>query len=130
MAVRKICKQKGCRASPRCEHPWWFDVMYRGKRYRMPVDAFALARGATQPVTSKQEAQKVWEPQFIGEIVDVKADEAVLNDKGLPDAAKVKSFSYDPGTRSYFATGACLAPAFSIGRELIRAAGTSCSDSE
>jgi len=43
--------------------------MYQRKRYRMPVDAFALARGATQPVTSKQEAEKVWEPKFIGEIV-------------------------------------------------------------
>ncbi len=43
--------------------------MHRRKRYRMPVDAFALARGATQPVTSKQEAEKVWEPKFIGEIV-------------------------------------------------------------
>jgi hypothetical protein len=35
----------------------------------MPVDTFALARGAKQPVTSKQEAEKVWEPKFIGEIV-------------------------------------------------------------
>ena len=34
-----------------------------------PVDAFALTRGATQPVTSKQEAEKTWEPKFIGEIV-------------------------------------------------------------
>lgn len=42
MAVRKICKQKGCRASPRCEHPWWFDVMHEGKRWRMRVDDFAL----------------------------------------------------------------------------------------
>jgi hypothetical protein len=23
MAVRKICRPKGCRGSPRCEHPWW-----------------------------------------------------------------------------------------------------------
>jgi integrase len=35
----------------------------------MPVDTFALTRGAKQPVTSKQEAEKVWEPKFIGEIV-------------------------------------------------------------
>ena len=69
MAVLKQCKSKGCKASPRCEHPWWFDVMHRRKRYRMPVDAFALTRGATQPVTSKREAEKVWEPKFIGEIV-------------------------------------------------------------
>ena len=55
MAVRKQCKAKGCKSSPRCDHPWWFDVMHHGKRYRMPVDAFALTRGATQPVSSKQE---------------------------------------------------------------------------
>jgi integrase len=69
MAVRKICKQKGCRASPRCEHPWWFDVMHQGKRWRMPVDEFALPRGATEPITSKQTAERVWEPRFLGEIV-------------------------------------------------------------
>ena len=45
MAVRKICKPKGCRGSPRCEHPWWFDVMHDGRRWRMTVDEFAIARG-------------------------------------------------------------------------------------
>jgi hypothetical protein len=45
MAVRKICKPKGCRASPRCEHAWWFDIMHEGKRWRMPVDAFAIPGG-------------------------------------------------------------------------------------
>jgi len=34
----------------------------------MPVDDFAFARGATASVTSKQEAEKVWEPKFIAEI--------------------------------------------------------------
>ena len=63
MAVRKICKQKGCRASSRCEHPWWLDVMYDGKRWRMRVDDFALARGA------KQTAEKLWEPRFLAEII-------------------------------------------------------------
>jgi integrase len=68
MSVRKICKPKGCRGSPRCDHPWWFDVMYEGKRWRMRVDEFALVRGATEPVTSKQAAERVWEPKFLGEI--------------------------------------------------------------
>lgn len=69
MAVWKICEQKGCRASPRCEHPWWFDVMHEGKRWRMPINDFAIPRGATEPVTSKQTAEKVWEPKFLGEIM-------------------------------------------------------------
>jgi flavin reductase (DIM6/NTAB) family NADH-FMN oxidoreductase RutF len=68
--------------------------------------------------------------QFIGEIVDVKADESVLDDKGLPDAVRVKTFSYDPGSRSYFATGPFLARGFTIGRELIRDDGINMSKSE
>jgi integrase len=69
MAVRKICKQKGCRSSPRCNHPWWFDVMHQGRRWRMPVDDFALARGATDTIASKQTAEHVWEPKFLAEIM-------------------------------------------------------------
>src|SRR3989442_12959648 len=68
MAVRNPCRSKGCKTSPRCEHPWWLDVMHKGRRYRMPVDDFAFARGATTSITSKQEAEKVWEPKFIAEI--------------------------------------------------------------
>src|SRR5207248_799927 len=63
---------KGCKTSPRCEHPWWLDVMHKGVRYRMPVDDFAFARGAAAPVTSKQEAEKTWEPKFIAEIASGK----------------------------------------------------------
>jgi len=72
MAVLKQCKSKGCKSSPRCDHPWWFDVMYRGVRHRMPVNEFAIPRmpeGQKRPVTSKQDAEKVWEPLFLGEIV-------------------------------------------------------------
>jgi hypothetical protein len=43
--------------------------MHLGKRYPMPVDDFALVRGATKAVSSKQEAKKVWEPKFIGEVI-------------------------------------------------------------
>jgi integrase len=43
--------------------------MHQGKRWRMPVDDFALPRGATEPITSKQTAERVWEPKFLGEIV-------------------------------------------------------------
>jgi hypothetical protein len=32
MAVRKQCRAKGCKSSPRCDHPWWFDVMHQGRR--------------------------------------------------------------------------------------------------
>jgi len=69
MAVRKICKKSGCRASPRCEHPWWFDVMHKGRRWRMNVDDFVMARGATERIDAKQTAERVWEPKFLAEIV-------------------------------------------------------------
>ena len=72
MAVHKRCRSRGCKASPRCEHPWWLDVMHYYVRYRMPVDDFAFARGATSSVTSKQEAEKGWEPRFIAEIASGK----------------------------------------------------------
>ena len=72
MAVRKRCRSSGCKTSPRCAHAWWLDVMHHSKRYRMPVDDFAFPRGATAPITSKQEAEKVWEPKFIAEIASGK----------------------------------------------------------
>lgn len=82
MAVRKICKQKGCRASPRCDHPWWFDVMHNRTRWRMPVNDFALARGATDTITVKHTAETLWEPRFLAEIV------AGRDPTGPPDVPK------------------------------------------
>jgi flavin reductase (DIM6/NTAB) family NADH-FMN oxidoreductase RutF len=57
--------------------------------------------------------------QFIGQILDVKADENVIGENGSPDASLVKSITYDPGSRNYFAAGAVLGKAFSIGKELM-----------
>ncbi len=58
--------------------------------------------------------------QFIGEIMDIKADAEVLGDNGLPDIGKVKSFLFDPANRGYYGFGEYLGKAFSIGRELIQ----------
>jgi flavin reductase (DIM6/NTAB) family NADH-FMN oxidoreductase RutF len=55
---------------------------------------------------------------FIGEIVDVKAEEAVLGDKGLPTVEKVDPFVFSPEIRRYHALGGKIGKAFSIGREL------------
>jgi integrase len=43
--------------------------MHQGKRWRMSVDEFALARGATERIDAKQTAERVWEPKFIAEIM-------------------------------------------------------------
>lgn len=57
---------------------------------------------------------------FIGEIMDVKADESVLAENGYPDVARVRPLIFAPGSRTYFGTGECLGKAFSIGKELAR----------
>jgi flavin reductase (DIM6/NTAB) family NADH-FMN oxidoreductase RutF len=56
--------------------------------------------------------------QFIGEIMDVKVDEFVLNEKGLPDIEKVRPIVFSPETRSYHKVGAYLGEAFSIGKNI------------
>ena len=43
--------------------------MHQGRRWRMPVDDFALAGGATDTIASKQTAEHVWEPKFLAEIM-------------------------------------------------------------
>jgi flavin reductase (DIM6/NTAB) family NADH-FMN oxidoreductase RutF len=56
--------------------------------------------------------------QFIGEILDVKADPQVLGEKGLPDIAKVKPIIFGPEIRTYHGIGAYLGRAFAIGKDL------------
>jgi flavin reductase (DIM6/NTAB) family NADH-FMN oxidoreductase RutF len=56
--------------------------------------------------------------QFVGEIVDVKADEEVLDDQGLPDIARVKPLVFAPEAQVYHAVGGYLGRAFSIGKGL------------
>ena len=58
--------------------------------------------------------------QFIGEIVDVKADNAVLAEDGLPDILKVKPMVYDTGHNGYYSVGSNLGQAFAAGKGLIR----------
>lgn len=54
--------------------------------------------------------------QFVGEILDVKANENVLDDKGVPDLEKLKPFFFAPESNGYYATGRRLGDAFSIGQ--------------
>ena len=55
---------------------------------------------------------------FVGEIVDVKADEEVLGDRGLPDIEKVKPLVYAPEVRTYHGIGRYLGQAFAVGKDL------------
>ena len=56
--------------------------------------------------------------QFIGEIMDVKVDEAVLGEKGLPDIEKLKPIIFSPEIHTYHGIGEFLGKAFSIGKEI------------
>ncbi len=56
--------------------------------------------------------------QLIGEIIDVKADESVLNEAGLPDIEKVQPMLYAPAIRQYYSIGNHLGKAYSIGKEI------------
>jgi flavin reductase (DIM6/NTAB) family NADH-FMN oxidoreductase RutF len=56
--------------------------------------------------------------QFIGEILDVKADESVLGENGTIDIEKVHPILYAPEIRAYYGIGECLGKAFSIGKQI------------
>jgi flavin reductase (DIM6/NTAB) family NADH-FMN oxidoreductase RutF len=56
--------------------------------------------------------------QFIGEIIDVKADESVLGDNGMPDILKIKPLVFDPGNTGYYGIGTSIGKAFSIGKTI------------
>ncbi|BEH08610.1 MULTISPECIES: flavin reductase family protein [Geobacter] len=57
--------------------------------------------------------------QFIGEIVDVKADEAILGEDGLPDILKIRPLVYDTAHKGYHAVGQLVGKAFSAGKKLL-----------
>lgn len=53
--------------------------------------------------------------QFIGEIMDIKADEEILGDNGQPDIEKVKPFVYATGNMAYYEVGKFLGRGRSVG---------------
>ena len=55
--------------------------------------------------------------QFVGEILDVKANEEILDEAGQIDVAKLRPFAFSPGDGSYYRVGECIGKAFSIGRK-------------
>ncbi len=54
--------------------------------------------------------------EFIGEIVDVKADSTVLGKRNLPDNNKVRPIIWDPASATYCGIGKKTGKAFSIGK--------------
>jgi integrase len=69
MPIVRRCRGS-CSNPRRCLEHLWFDVMYRGSRYRMPANEFAVPRmepGKQRPIQSMEEGRN-WERLFIGEI--------------------------------------------------------------
>jgi flavin reductase (DIM6/NTAB) family NADH-FMN oxidoreductase RutF len=54
--------------------------------------------------------------QFIGEIMDIKAEESVLDEQGMADILKVRPLIFNPGQGAYYSIGECIGKAFSIGK--------------
>ena len=59
---------------------------------------------------------------FVGEIVDVKADESILNEKGRPSIEKLDPPVFSTGDAAYYGIGPNLGPAFEIGKRLVEGA--------
>ena len=57
--------------------------------------------------------------QFIGEILDVKVDENVLNDDGMPSVMNVAPFIYGGEVQTYHRIGDVVGRAFKIGKNLL-----------
>lgn len=58
--------------------------------------------------------------QFIGEIMDVKAEEAVLDHSDWPVTEKVNPILSSACNRSYYALGDCLGKAYSLGLSIVK----------
>jgi flavin reductase (DIM6/NTAB) family NADH-FMN oxidoreductase RutF len=56
--------------------------------------------------------------QFVGQILDVKADEEVLDAAGMPDILKVLPIIFSPGNQVYYGVGDLLGHAFAVGKEI------------
>jgi hypothetical protein len=63
MTIRRRCTERNCKNGRRRLEHLRFDVMYRGKRYRIPANEFAIPRmdqGKQRPIQSMEEARD-WE---------------------------------------------------------------------
>ncbi len=56
--------------------------------------------------------------EFIGEVMDVKADSLVLNEKNLPDIEKMKPILWNPAQMTYHKVGKPIGKTFSIGKKI------------
>ena len=58
------------------------------------------------------------EGNIIGEIVNINADERILDEKGNIDITKLRPISYEPVHHGYYVIGEKVGQAFSDGKSL------------
>jgi flavin reductase (DIM6/NTAB) family NADH-FMN oxidoreductase RutF len=58
--------------------------------------------------------------QFIGQIMDVKAEEDMLGNDGFPDVKKVAPIVYIPSCSAYYGIGSLLGKAYDLGQDFSR----------
>ncbi len=56
--------------------------------------------------------------QFVGEVIDAKADESIIGDGGAIDIRKLKPLLFTPDTQDYYGTGKFVAKVFSAGKDI------------
>jgi flavin reductase (DIM6/NTAB) family NADH-FMN oxidoreductase RutF len=54
--------------------------------------------------------------QFVGEVMDVKAEKSVMTESGLVDIQKLKPLVFTPDTLAYYGVGSFIGQAFMAGR--------------
>lgn len=102
MAIRRRCNGRTCKNGRRCLDHLWFDMMYRGERYRMPANEFAVPRmevGKQRPIESMEEARD-WERLFIGEVKAGRDPRRPRTQKKATDAARRTSQASSTRTSS------------------------------
>lgn len=56
--------------------------------------------------------------RLVGRIVNVNADESILDEQGIIDATKLEPIVYDPVKNEYFSLGKSVGKAFSDGKKI------------
>jgi integrase len=95
-SVYKRCAEKGCRSSPRCNHPWWMTFSQEGRRVRTSADAFAK-----MPVPNKTDVEKGWLPRFVMAIVEGRYPEAQPGSATIPATTDVTALTVTDFLRDY-----------------------------
>ena len=54
--------------------------------------------------------------QFVGEVIDAKADESIIGEGGAIDIKKLKPLVFTPDTQDYYGIGSCKGKVFSAGK--------------